>query len=55
MKKSTANHSHKGRNTTARNAAKKNNSMYANGKKIANRIMNILNYQYNESDLQFVL
>ena len=58
MKKSTAtaNHSQKGRNTTTgKSTAKKSNSMYMNGKKIADRIMRILNYQYKESDLQFVL
>jgi hypothetical protein len=59
MKKTTttANHNQKGRNTAA--AAKTNtkhpNRMYTEGKKIAGRIMNILNYQYKESDLQFVL
>jgi hypothetical protein len=59
MKKSitTANHSPKGRNTTAVTKAgvKQPNRMYTHGKKIADRIMNILNYQYKESDLQFIL
>ena len=59
MKKSTttANHSPKGRTATAATKAITNNSnrIYAHGKKIADRIWNVLNYQYKESDLQFVL
>jgi hypothetical protein len=52
----TAAQGRKSRTTTASKAITKNkHRMYAHGKKIADRVMNIFNYQYQESDLeQFV-
>jgi hypothetical protein len=57
MKKTTttANNSPKGRNAATKTITKNSSRMYTHGKKIAGRILNILNYQYKDSDLQFVL
>jgi hypothetical protein len=56
MQKPTAGQSQKSRSTTAGKAITKNkNRMYAHGKKIADKVMNIFNYQYTDKDLeQFV-
>lgn len=57
MQKPNANHTSRGRTVAATTKAitKNKNRMYAHGKKIADRVMNIFNYQYTDKDLeQFV-
>ena len=56
QKPTIATHGHKGRSATAPKIITKNkNRVYVHGKKIADKVMNIFNYQYTEKDLeQFV-
>jgi len=57
MQKPTAGQSQKSRTAAATNKAitQNKNRMYAHGKKIADKVLNIFNYQYTEKDLeQFV-
>jgi hypothetical protein len=45
----------KNRTAANKSTTKNNNRMYTQGKKIADKVMNIFNYQYKDSDLeQFV-